>query len=112
MTGAETVAATTFPLIIGVTGHRDLCEHHVALLETALAREVARVRERYPHSSLVLLSPLAEGADRAAARVALKAGVRLIAPLPLPLELYEADPNDRNLLEIVRAERASFVNPV
>jgi len=30
------------------------------------------LRRDYPHSSLVLLSPLAEGADRVAARVALR----------------------------------------
>src|SRR5512139_115829 len=83
--------AGTIPLIVGVTGHRDLHAEHVPVLAAALAAEFARLREQYPHSSLVLLSPLAEGADRVAARVALEQGVRLIVPLPLPLDLYQDD---------------------
>ncbi len=49
------------------------------------------LRRDYPHSSLVLLSPLAEGADRLAARVALRSGIRLIVPLPMPRAIYDAD---------------------
>jgi len=86
-----TPVAGTLPLIIGVTGHRDLLADHVPSLESAIGELFAGLRERYPCSSLVLLSPLAEGADRLAARVALKAGIRLIVPLPMPRSVYELD---------------------
>ena len=49
------------------------------------------LRQRYPHTPLVLLSALAEGADRLVARVGLAAGARLIAVLPMPRSLYEID---------------------
>jgi hypothetical protein len=38
-----------------------------------------------------LLSPLAEGADRVVAEVALAQGIKLLAPLPLPQAEYERD---------------------
>jgi len=85
------VDVATLPLIIGVSGHRDLHVEAEPQLESALRSTIEQLRARCPHSSLVLLSPLAEGADRLAARVALAAGVRLIVPLPMPLELYESD---------------------
>jgi hypothetical protein len=49
------------------------------------------IRQRFPHSSLALLSPLAEGADRLAARIAVELGIDVVVPLPLPLALYEQD---------------------
>ncbi len=40
---------------------------------------------------LLLLSPLAEGADSLVADVAFDLGLRVVAPLPLPVELYRDD---------------------
>ncbi|MGE0407154.1 MAG: hypothetical protein AB7O65_12725 [Candidatus Korobacteraceae bacterium] len=79
------------PIIIGVTGHRDLRPNDVPHLERIVGKELEAIQRRYPHSSLVLLSPLAEGSDRLAARAALKLGYSLIVPLPLCRELYEQD---------------------
>jgi hypothetical protein len=79
------------PLVIGVTGHRDLREEDREPLETQVCRIFADLQSHYPHTPLVLLSPLAEGADRLVARVALEGGIRLIVPLPMPRELYEQD---------------------
>jgi hypothetical protein len=50
-----------------------------------------QLQTRYPATPLLLLSPLAEGADRLVARVALDCGVDLVVPLPLPRALYEQD---------------------
>lgn len=49
------------------------------------------IQQSFPHSSLILLSPLAEGADRLAARVALQLGISLVVPLPMSQQLYEQD---------------------
>src|SRR5262249_21776793 len=58
----------------------------------ALVRQVfSDVRAQHPHTPLVLLSPLAEGADRLVARIALEHEAILIVPMPLPQDLYEQD---------------------
>jgi len=79
------------PLVIGVAGHRDLRDEDPPILETLLRRIFADLKKQYPRLPLILLSPLAEGADRLAARIALACGVRLIVPLPLPRALYVKD---------------------
>lgn len=79
------------PLVLGITGHRDLREEDREALEAFVGGVFTDLRARYPRTPLTLLSPLAEGADRLAARVALESGVRLIVPLPMPRELYERD---------------------
>src|SRR5438128_7465217 len=84
-------AAGPLPLVVGITGHRDLRDQDHDALASSVRALFADLRRRYEATPLVLLSPLAEGADRLAARVALEEGVRLVVPLPLPPPLYEAD---------------------
>lgn len=79
------------PLVIGVTGHRDLRRQDEPALERAVGACLDEIRRLCPHTPLVLLSPLAEGADRLVARVALDRGATLVAPLPLPRAEYEKD---------------------
>ena len=79
------------PLVFGVTGHRDLISEDVRGLEAAVRQVFQAVQSRYPHSPLRLLSPLAEGADRLAARVALQLGGELLVPLPMPRQEYLRD---------------------
>jgi hypothetical protein len=79
------------PLIIGVTGHRDLRPQDVPALEAAVRENIRKQRALYPNTPLILLSPLGEGVDRLAARVALQEGVQLFVPLPLPIQFYELD---------------------
>ena len=85
------LALLTAPLIIGVTGHRDLEPDDVPKLQHKVKHIFARLREKYPSTPLLVLSPLAEGADRLVARVGLELGARLVAPLPMQAALYEAD---------------------
>ncbi len=83
------------PLVIGVTGHRDLRTQDVPQLEREVAAIITRLQRDYigeeNKTPLILISALAEGADRIVARVALALGVRLIAPLPLPIVEYRRD---------------------
>ena len=83
------------PLVIGVTGHRDLRDEDLPRLETEIAGIIAGLRRDYlkgdGETPIIVLSALAEGADRLVARVAIANGARLIAPLPLPLEEYRRD---------------------
>ena len=79
------------PLTIGITGHRDLRPEDRPLLEGIVRATFVDLLEAHPTCPLVLLSPLAEGSDRLAARIALDMRLRLIVPLPLPLDVYEQD---------------------
>src|SRR5262245_29106348 len=87
--------ADRLPLVIGVTGHRDLRDADVPRLEQEVAAVIAGLRRDYLHGDketpIVVLSALAEGADRLVARVALKHGAQLIAPLPMPIDEYRRD---------------------
>ncbi|MGH7497358.1 MAG: hypothetical protein ACREL3_00730 [Gemmatimonadales bacterium] len=88
---AAPAGAGLIPIVIGVTGHRDIRPEDLPALEAAVRRLLERLRRDYPNSPLVMVTPLAEGADRLAARVALDMGAELVAPLPLPRREYEKD---------------------
>jgi hypothetical protein len=79
------------PIVLAVSGHRDLLEPDEPFLRDALTQEFESLRKQYPHSPLQLLNGMAEGADWLAAQVALDQGIQLIAALPMPLAEYEQD---------------------
>jgi hypothetical protein len=88
---SESRPVLPLPLVIGVSGHRDLREEDQKPLKAHVGQVFTELRNRYPSTPLVLLSGLAEGGDRLVAEVALEKGVGLIAPLPFPKALYEED---------------------
>ncbi len=81
------------PLVIGVTGHRELREEDRVPLAAAVRKVLDELKSICPHTPLLLLSSLAEGADRLVAEVALEKEIRarLIVPLPMEQTLYEQD---------------------
>jgi hypothetical protein len=79
------------PLMVAVTGHRDPRPEDVPALEEKVRGILTDIAGRCPHTPLALLSPLAEGADRLVARVALSMGLDIVVPLPLPLDEYRRD---------------------
>lgn len=79
------------PLVIGITGHRDIRSQDRDELESAVRSIFVELRTRYRSTPFMLLSALAEGADRLAARVALSEGIRLFVPLPMKQAIYEGD---------------------
>ena len=88
------------PLIFGVSGHRDLVVADVPQLREHLSQIFAGFRAAYPHTPFRLLSPLAEGADRLAAEVALMSEIGLFVPLPMKQREYERDfPTAKSLSE-------------
>lgn len=78
-------------LLVGVTGHRKLREEDVPSLQARVRALLLDLQQRYPALPLVVLSPLAEGADALVADVAFELGLRVIAPLPLPVDTYRHD---------------------
>lgn len=79
------------PIIIGVTGHRDLREEDIPDLEKKVRGIFQEIRDKYKNTPIKVLSPLAEGADRLVAKVGLELGATLIVPLPMPPSEYEKD---------------------
>lgn len=84
------------PLVVGVTGHRDLRPEDIPALEKEFGNILKRLQHDYQDSTrsdapLVLVSALAEGADRLAARVALAIGATLVAAIPMPSDEYRQD---------------------
>src|SRR5437762_10382027 len=75
----------------GVSGHRDTLENDVAELQKQVRTVFDRFRLASPNGSFELLSPLADGADRIAAEVALQAGLRIVVPLPMAQAEYKRD---------------------
>lgn len=88
---ADATRAGLIPIVVGVTGHRDLRDTDLAPLEAAVRRVLERLRRDYPSSPLVMVTPLAEGADRLAARVALDVGAELVTPIPVRRADYVKD---------------------
>lgn len=79
------------PIVIGVTGHRDLVDEEVDALRGRIDAFYAELARRFPATPLLLMSALAEGADRLAAHAALDAGMTVQAVLPMPAARYRDD---------------------
>ena len=83
--------AGVVPLTIGVTGHRDLVETELDSIRDRVRALFLSLQTRFPDRPLLLLSPLAEGADRLVAEVALELGLELVVVLPMPADIYRTD---------------------
>ncbi len=84
-------AASPVPLVIGVTGHRDLVPEEVPRIRDMVRGFLRTMQASFPDLPLVVMSALAEGADRLVAAEARAMGLPLIVPLPMPRELYVTD---------------------
>jgi hypothetical protein len=79
------------PLVIGVSGHRDLHVDAVPLINRRVDEFLADLRRRLPDTELRIMTGMAQGADLLVARAAVKAGWMVDAVLPMPLERYIED---------------------
>ena len=79
------------PIIVGVTGHRNLRPEDEPALANAVDGFFVELAALYPHSDLLVISGLAEGADRLVASRAQELGHPVIALLPMPLADYVAE---------------------
>ncbi len=103
------------PIVLGVTGHCHFDAASADRLENAAKHIFQQFHETFPHSPLLLLSSLAEGADQLITRVALQHGVELVAPLPLDASAYAerftTTEAGQLLEELLSNARSSFVVP-
>lgn len=119
MSAGEPRGRIAYRVRVGVTGHRDLRP------DPALTKQVRdalqRVREIAASSGstplrLAVVSPLAEGADRIVARVALEDPEAILeAPLPMPEEEYtkdfETEESKREFRDLLDGAAAVSVQP-
>ncbi|MBM7618516.1 hypothetical protein JOC95_000358 [Bacillus tianshenii] len=78
-------------LVIGITGHRRIHTYFQQRIAQETDYFLKRIKGENQDCHLVLQSPLAEGADRIAAKAALLNGFELIVPLPFEIEEYRKD---------------------
>src|SRR5512137_2838318 len=79
------------PLVVAVTGHRDLVASEIPRLRKMVREFLLRLRDAYPGRIVAVMSPLAEGADRLVAEEAITLRMPLHVPLPMPRGLYLRD---------------------
>jgi hypothetical protein len=113
---ADHPSAGLVPLVIGVTGHRNLDPADYPLYRARIAELLDYLRSHYPATPLRMVSALAEGADRLAAEVGLAHGCELLVCLPMEATEYERDFPDtveefRGLLGQVAPENVFVLEP-
>lgn len=86
MTGAETSA---IPLVVGVTGHRDVRPEDRTMLAGQVVAALQQLQLQAPHTPILVLSGMAEGADQLVAAVALQLQLQVVAVLPMPRAIYQ-----------------------
>src|SRR5512141_2703183 len=91
--GAAAAAALGYgvPLVVAVTGHRDLLPSEIPAIREKVRRFLSDLRDAYPGRIVAVMSPLAEGADRIVAEEAITLRMPLHVPLPMPRDLYLKD---------------------
>ena len=81
-------------VIVGVTGHRILTE--LDKIVSGIDQALDKIEEAFPSRSMLLLSPLAEGADRIVAnRILMHRGGRLIVPLSECRDMNFTNPDSK-----------------
>jgi hypothetical protein len=84
-------SGSAVPLVVAVTGHRDLVPAEVPRIRERVREFLSQLRDNYADRGVAVMSSLAEGADRLVADAALELGIPLTVPLPMPKDLYLRD---------------------
>jgi hypothetical protein len=86
-------------LVVGVTGHRDLVLEEYGVIKERVRNFFLQLQQDYPRLPLLIMTPLAEGADRLAAEVAHELGIPTVVLLPMPRQIYQSDFQGDSLVE-------------
>jgi hypothetical protein len=95
----NSVGGEKVPLVIGVTGHRDLLAEELPVIRRRVQDLFAELQRQFPDLPILVMTPLAEGADRLVAEVARDMGMPVEVLMPMPRELYQADFSGESLVE-------------
>jgi hypothetical protein len=72
------------PITFGITGHRDILKEDLKRATETVTKTIKYYRSRFPLSPFVFISPLAQGADSAAAKAAIEADSNLFLQVVFP----------------------------
>ena len=84
---------------VGVSGHRDLLHLEKASYQQQVKERLAQIVEENPDKEVIVLSPLADGADRLVVYAAKELGLRYEVVLPMSKSLYEQDFDNASIHE-------------
>jgi hypothetical protein len=87
----EATQSTNSPLVIGVSGHRNLHPQDTARVRQRVQDFLTDLKRRMPDTQRRIMVGMAQGADLLVAQAALSAGWQVDAILPMPLERYVED---------------------
>ena len=76
------------PLVISVTGHYNISPDFHAYMEDMVRGMLSDVRSRCPHTRIVVMTALDQGADMDIARMALDEGMFVAPVFPMPFSDY------------------------
>jgi len=94
---------TALPIVIAVSGHRDLIDQDLPGIKDAVHQKLLDIKNTAAGVPIILLSGLAKGADQLVAELALGLGLNVVAVLPMPKDDFLEDFQDE-------AERQYFEN--
>ena len=95
-------------LVIGVTGHRDLVPTEIPAVTMQVERFFDTLAAEF-NLPIMVLTPLAEGADRLVGDVARSRGYDVVNLLPMPASIYELDFEGESLDEFAEHKGAGEV---
>jgi len=75
---------------VGITGHRDLLENELDVYKKEIQTYLTKLKKNAA-KPLLLISPLADGADRLFIKAGKELGLDYVALLPLPMDMYKND---------------------
>ena len=85
------------PIILSVTGHWNANPDYYDAIESGIRKTISDLRERCPHTRIVMLTALDEGIDMFASRIALEEGAFLAPILPFDFYTYMDARPDRDI---------------
>lgn len=84
---------------VGISGHRNLKTSKIAEYQKKLKEKLQSIVDKNPDKEVIVLSPLADGADRLMVYAAKELGLRYEILLPMPIEYYVWDFDDESFDE-------------
>ena len=98
----STVDFPMMPLVVGVSGHRDILDSDIPEIRTRVISELKLIEDTAKDLRLILISGLAKGCDQIVAEEALNRKWEVVAVLPMPFADYLGDfPSDQEREKLV-----------
>ncbi len=113
-TGDVAGVQSHLPLVVTITGHHDLIPGQLPAISETVRGILQRLRASYPKTPLLLLTSLADGAERIGARIACEESIDYRVALPAPESEYRKQfdaEEDLEFGELLRKAQIAHVVP-